>query len=169
MGVFPHGGRPRADGPGMDRTGRAPTAPRAARAAAGILLASLVVAVGACAQSGGGPTQAQYAAAADSVCKKHETRLNLIEVEQIQEPDPARTERWIRRDLVPAYRDMSRSLRGIRPPDGDGVYLSGLYSDLDHVIALLFAKPSRGRALVRDDEDLRRRFSSYGMKVCGRV
>ncbi|HYI61948.1 MAG TPA: hypothetical protein VEW93_09110 [Acidimicrobiales bacterium] len=132
------------------------------------LLLALGVAAG-CSQVSAGPSQAQYAVAADQVCTAHEGEVDEIVEEQEAAPDPSRSERWVRAELVPEYRKMTRSLQGIRPPEGDETYLAGLYADLDHQVDLLHASPGRGRALVSEDEDLRRRFSSYGMKVCGRV
>lgn len=133
----------------------------------GALLAG-TLAIG-CSRVSPGPTQAQYVAVADQVCEAHQAEIDTVVKEERSEPDPARTERWIRADLVPEYRKMADALRGIRPPEGDEAYLADLYGDLAHQIDLLHSRPSEGRALVQEDEDLRRRFSSYGMKVCGRV
>lgn len=137
-----------------------------------VVCAALVAAGSGCARLQGGgatPTKAEYVAAADQVCAEAETAIDEVEVEAMENPDPARDQRWVRAELVPAYRGMVGALRGIPPPDTDGAYLADLYDDLDHAIEILRQSPSLGRARVRDDTDIRNRFSSYGMKVCGRV
>ncbi len=142
-------------------------------------LGVLVVLVVGCSQGGPAPTQAQYAAAADQVCQG--TADTLTELEEDHEAalaeerseDPGATdqrpERWVRARVVPAYQEMEGGLRGIQPPDGDGEYLADLYDDLGRRIEELRLGPSRGRDQVRADADLRRRFASYGMEVCGTV
>ena len=82
-------------------------------------------------------------------------------------PVDQRPDRWVRSQVVPAYEDMAGRLRGIRPPDGDATYLAGIYEDLAHRIEILRLTPGGGRDVVRADEDLRRRFASYGMEAAG--
>lgn len=147
--------------PGLSLTRRAPTA-LAAAVVAGAALTS-------CVAGGGGPTQSQYIAVADSICETHKEEIAEIERTNVEEPNQNRPDRWIRAELVPQYRAMLGQLRGIRPPDGDAQYLTGLYADLEHEVSLLQVRPSDGPARIRSNEDLRRRFASYGMKVCGRV
>ena len=64
---------------------------------------------------------------------------------------------------------MADQLRGLQPPDDQAGYLGDLYADLDQRIEELRLAPSGGRDAVREDAELRDRFSTYGMKVCGRV
>lgn len=149
-----------------------------ARRAAGAVVAA-VLALGACSKSSP-PTQEAYVKAADGICEETAEELEELELDLFEElgalreegesnPNVERWERWMRINIVPEYRDMDRRLRGIRPPDGDSTYLADLYDDLAIRITELNARPSQGRDLVRDDEELRRRFASYGMEVCGTV
>lgn len=126
------------------------------------------------------PSQEEYTAAADAVCTGSGDKLAQLEDDYAAEALEAqetgesslnvdRPERWMRARIVPEYERMSANLRSIPAPDGDVAYLGDLYSDLDRLIADLHSRPSRGRDIVRADEDLQRRFTSYGMEVCGTV
>lgn len=133
-----------------------------------------------CSRSAPAPTTEAYAAAADRVCEEADERLaeleedRLVELaeqrsEEPGEPVDQRPDRWVRSRVVPAYEEMAGRLRGIRPPEGDGPYVAGIYDDLDRRVELLRLTPSGGRDVVRADEDLRSRFAAYGMEVCGTV
>ncbi len=141
---------------------------RRTAAAAATVAVALVASVG-CSSGPEPPNQAAYISRADQVCKAAGDKLDDIEVEYLKDPDTVRPQRWIRRDVVPRYQDMSGELRGLQPPDDQGSYLGDLYDDLDRRIEELRLAPSGGRDHVREDEELRDRFSTYGMKVCGRV
>lgn len=143
------------------------------------LVAAALLALGACAKAPA-PSQEAYVRAADDVCEDTADELQELELELLSElgelreagesnPNVERWERWMRINIVPEYRSMDKKLRGLRPPEGDGTYLGDLYDDLSIRITELNARPSQGRDLVREDEELRRRFESYGMQVCGRV
>lgn len=151
---------------------------RTARCAAGVVAAALL-ALGACAKAPA-PTQDAYVRAADDVCEDTAEELQELELELMAElgtlraagesnPNVERWERWMRINIVPEYRAMDKKLRSLRPPDGDRAYLGDLYDDLSIRINELNARPSQGRDLVRADEELRRRFASYGMQICGTV
>ena len=158
----------------MSRPG--PHASVAALATALVMLALTV----ACTKSAPAPTPESYAATADRVCEQTDERLVELEEDRLvglaeqrsEEPaapvDP-RPDRWVRSEVVPAYEDMVGRLRSIRPPDDDATYLAGIYEDLAHRIEILRLTPGGGRDVVRADEDLRSRFASYGMEVCGTV
>ena len=144
------------------------------------LLLALVVpsllAVAACSEATG-PTQEQYAAMADRVCETTEEKLTELDAEyDAMKWDVAsngeenayvdRPERWVRAKIVPQYERMASSLKGIPRPEGDATYLSDLYSDLDQRIEVLQIRPSDGRAVIEDDDQLRQRFASYGIEKC---
>lgn len=136
--------------------------------------------VGAGCTEASAPSQEEYTAAADAVCAASSDKLAQLEEDYAEETREAqetgesslnvdRPERWMRARIVPEYERMSGNLKSIPAPDGDVAYLSDLYADLDRRIAVLHIRPSGGRDIVRDDEDMQRRFRSYGMEVCGRV
>ncbi len=153
-------------------------APSSAPPVAAVALA-LGLVLGACTQATG-PSPAEYVAAADGVCQAASDKLAELE----QEYDVAawesaatgegnldvdRPERWVRGTIIPQYRSMLGGLLRLPAPDGDAAYLRDLYGDLDGRIRDLNLRPSQGRALIRDDVELQRRFESYGMEVCGTV
>jgi hypothetical protein len=141
---------------------------RRTAAAAATVAVALVASVG-CSSNPDPPTQAVYISRADQVCEATGDKLDDVEVEYLKDPDTVRPQRWIRRDVVPRYKEMAGQLRGLQPPDDQGSYLGDLYDDLDRRIEELRLAPSGGRDHVREDVELRDRFSTYGMKVCGRV
>jgi hypothetical protein len=141
---------------------------RRTAAAAATVAVALVASVG-CSSTPDPPTQAVYISRADQVCEAAGDKLDDVEVEYLKDPDTVRPQRWIRRDVVPRYKEMAGQLRGLQPPDDQGSYLGDLYDDLDRRIEELRLAPSGGRDHVREDVELRDRFSTYGMKVCGRV
>ena len=156
----------------------APSIPRARAGSLVLALVLAVVAVG-CAK-GTAPTQAQYAAMADSVCKARDDKMDDLKerydasvyesaLTGDESANVARPERWMRAEIIPEYQGMSAQLKGIRPPSDDADYLADIYSDLDRLIVDLNSRPSRGREYISDDPQLRHRFESYGMDVCGRV
>jgi hypothetical protein len=129
---------------------------------------------------GSAPSPQQYAAVADGVCKAQDEKMDDLQerydvsvyeaaVTGEESANVARPERWVRAEIVPEYEAMAGQLKSIRPPDGDHQYLSDLYSDLDRLIVDLNSRPSRGRELISEDPELRQRFASYGMEVCGTV
>ncbi len=157
---------------------RAPNATRAVRRAVVGVLGLVLVAAG-CSREAA-PTQAEYAAMADSVCTSRDEKMNDLQARYDESvytaaitgessANVARPERWMRAEIVPEYWGMSSQLKSIPPPSGDANYLGDLYSDLDRLIVDLNSRPSRGRALISEDAELRQRFASYGMKVCGTV
>ena len=134
---------------------------------------------GACAKTPA-PSQEQYVAAADSVCNARDEKMDQLKeqydvavyeaaITGEESANVARPERWMRAEIIPEYQGMAGQLKGMRPPDGDHQYLADLYSDLDRLITDLHSRPSRGRELISEDQNLRHRFESYGMKVCGTV
>ena len=136
------------------------------------MLSLVLVAATGCSEASG-PTQEQYASAADGVCKDADKRINDLYKEQWeataageQSTYVERPDRWMRSKVVPEYERLSSRLKGIRPPDGDTAYLSDLYSDLDARIEVLHNRPGDGRAVVDDDALLRDRFEAYGMEKC---
>jgi hypothetical protein len=120
-----------------------------------------------------GPTQEQYASAADGVCKDSAKRIDELYAE-LWEATAAgesstyvdRPERWMRSKVVPEYERMSSRLKGIQPPDGDLAYVADLYSDLDARIEVLHNRPGDGRDVVDGDKLLRDRFEAYGIEWC---
>lgn len=164
----------------MTRPGRNVDATRPATVVA-LVVALTLGSVAGCASSTG-PSQAEYVAAADEVCQSVDDRL--ADLEETYEEDlrggddaasdaaPAvdpRPERWVRARVIPQYKRLDGGLRGITPPGDDARYLADVYDDLTALIAELNLRPGQGRDLIREDEELRTRFSTYGMKVCGRV
>lgn len=120
-----------------------------------------------------GPTQEQYASAADGVCKDAAKRIDELYAEQWEATAAGesstyvdRPERWMRSKVVPEYERMSSRLKGIQPPDGDLAYVADLYSDLDARIEVLHNRPGDGREVVDRDELLRDRFEAYGIEQC---
>lgn len=135
-----------------------------------------LLAVAGCSGSSG-PSQEQYAAAAEGVCKASGEKLDELYMAQaIAEMEAAtggesttyvdRPERWVRAKIVPEYERLANSLKGIQRPDGDAAYLSDLLADLDRQIEQLQLEPSGGRATIEADEGLRDRFESYGIEGC---
>jgi len=126
------------------------------------------------------PDKAAYVEAADDICDEADDDIEdeiedlLDEIAAAREGEEAtlnvtRRERWTRSKIIPIYERMDSRLRSLRPPEGDHAYLGDVYDDLSRLIVEFNSKPSRGRAVVRDDEDLRNRFEANGMRVCGRV
>lgn len=124
-----------------------------------------------------GPTQEEYVAVADGMCKGTGDKLDEIYMDQAVDNLKVftggesgiytdRPETWVRSKVVPQYRNLSSSLKSIQPPDGDLTYLSDLYSDLDALIDSLHRVPAGGREVIEKDEKLRDRFQSYGMEEC---
>jgi hypothetical protein len=137
----------------------------------------VLLAASGCAKEAAGPTQEEYAAVANQVCKDSGAALDAIYMDhsvdiflvaQGEEPTiyTERPERWVRVEVVPAYRGLAGALKGIQPPDGDYTYLTDLYADLDTLVEELHRVPSLGRAVIETDELLRERFASYGMDEC---
>lgn len=133
--------------------------------------------LGACSEEVAGPTQEQYAASADGVCKATDDKIAALYEERdlatwvaAEEGESYtygdRPERWVRAKLVPEYRRMSGGLKSLAAPDGDAAYLRDLYADLDARIEVLHRRPSDGRDAIRADTELQDRFTSYGMEVC---
>ncbi len=142
-----------------------------------LVLPAVLLAASGCSEEAAGPTQEQYAEAANQVCKDSDKAIDQIYMDhsvdiflvaQGEEPTvyTDRPERWVRAKVVPAYWRLSGALKGIQPPDGDYTYLTDLYADLDTVIQELHTTPSLGRAVIEDDDLLRDRFASYGMEKC---
>lgn len=75
----------------------------------------------------------------------------------------------MRARVIPQYKRLDGGLRGITPPGDDASYLADVYDDLTALIEELNLRPGQGRDLIREDEELRTRFATYGMKVCGRI
>lgn len=158
-----------------------PSSPRRPRTRARALVLALglaVVAVGC--SKGTAPSQGQYVATADGVCEAQDERMDDLQrrydesrakaaMTGEESANVARPERWMRAEIIPEYETMSGQLKSIRPPSGDATYLGDLYSDLDRLIVDLRSRPSRGRALISEDAELRQRFASYGMEICGTV
>jgi hypothetical protein len=157
---------------------RAPSTPRARAGAVALAVALAVVAVGC--SKGSSPSQGQYVAQADSVCQAQDEKMDDLQVRYDESryqaavtgeesANVARPERWMRAEIVPEYEAMSGMLKGMRAPSGDSDYLGDLYSDLDRLITDLNSRPSQGRELISEDAELRNRFASYGMEICGTV
>jgi len=141
-----------------------------------LVLPAVLLAATGCSEAAG-PTQEQYAAAADGVCEATDEKLEeLGEERDVAAWESAsagegntyveRPERWVRAKVVPEYERMSSRLKGMQPPDGDRAYLADLYADLDARIEVLHNRPSDGRAAIDGDARLRERFASYGMDEC---
>ena len=156
---------------------RSPAIPRAR--AAVVLVAGLVVVAVGCSKPAT-PSQGQYAAMADGVCQARDEKMDDLKdrydesvatasITGDESANVARPERWVRAEIIPEYEAMSGQLKSIRPPAGDGDYLGDLYSDLDRLIVDLNSRPSRGRELISENTQLRGRFESYGMEICGTV
>lgn len=136
-----------------------------------------VLVVGACSDASG-PSQEQYAAMADDVCKDGKEKVDELYMAQaVDEMEAAadggdasvyvdRPERWVRAKVVPEYEKLSSALKSIPAPEGDAAYLGDLYGDLDQRIEVLHSRPGDGRAVIEADELLRDRFTSYGMEEC---
>lgn len=145
------------------------------------LLVVLAVAgtASACSRQADPPTQGEYVARADDICESTDERieelqrdyeLNRLEAAAKGESsEDQRPDRWMRAKIVPEYESLDSQLRGIRPPEDDATYLSDLYDDLSSRIEELRLSPTGGRDTIREDAELRKRFATYGMKVCGRV
>lgn len=116
-------------------------------------------------------------ARADDLCEATDERLEQLErdraldrsTEAAQGSEVQRPARWMRAEIVPEYEELDQSLRAIRPPEDDATYLSDLYDDLSSRIEELRLSPAGGRDIIRENAELRKRFATYGMKVCGRV
>lgn len=154
--------------------------PLAAPSRLAALMLVVVVGLGVgCARTAPAPTQAEYLARADEVCEGADEKLDELQrdydvsrVEAASETgtsEDQRPDRWVRARVVPAYQKMDQTLRSIQPPDDEGSYLADLYDDLSRRIEELRLSPGRGRDSIREDLALRKRFATYGMKVCGRV
>lgn len=143
------------------------------------LAAVVAVAAVGCAPDVPAPTQAQYVARADDVCQQTDDRLEELQEAYDEDLEEEAAEggsgvdqrpgRWIRARVVPQYKKMDQTLRGIPAPEDDGPYLQDLYDDLSRAVEELRLGPSKGRDFVREDTELRNRFATYGMEVCGEV
>ncbi len=160
----------------MVRLGRTPAAPRPVPVVT-LVVALALGSVAGCASSSG-PSQAEYVAAADGICQSTDDQLADLEEtyqEELRGGDDAapavdpRPERWVRARVIPQYKRLDGGLRGITPPGDDASYLADVCDDLTALIEELNLRPGQGRDLIREDEELRTRFATYGMKVCGRI
>lgn len=140
-------------------------------------LALLTLVAPACSDPAG-PSQEEYVAMADGVCKDAKERIDTLymdyAVEQVEAAAGTvddsvyldRPERWVRVKVVSAYKGMAGALKGIQPPDSDAAYLSDLYADLDATISTLHRRPGDGRAAIETNALVRDRFTSYGITEC---
>jgi hypothetical protein len=115
------------------------------------------------------PTQAQYAAAADGVCKvAHDDLAAQTKEHRKKNPDGGANQRFVRATFIPRLKGMTGELRGIPAPETDGAYLADVYSSYDHALDLLYSDPL-GDTSDRAGEAAESRMKSYGMAECAKA
>lgn len=117
------------------------------------------------------PTKAEYVAVANQTCKAADTDLAVKRYEAKKDlADPGKGQRFARATIVKRLRDMVNSLNGIRPPDGDGGYLSSMYRDYAHALDLRYSDPlETDPATAKALTAAGRRLAAYGMGDCRQV
>ena len=128
---------------------------------------ALVVSAGACA-SQTAPTKAEYAGAANQVCKAADEEIKTTMKEWKAEnplPDQRDAQRFIRFTLIKRLRGMIGQLRSIPPPDGDASYLDSMFRDFEHALALHFSD-TFGTSGDGAEQAAETRFAEYGIDGC---
>lgn len=116
------------------------------------------------------PTQEDYIAQADEICREADEALDAVIQEDFGTQQPSRQDltEFTTAEAVPNLEGQLEELRALTPPEGDEETVNAIYESLSAAIEKIAADPLAAiDQPPADFQEASRLASEYGMEECG--